>query len=256
MSANKSPMSPSRSLIISTLRAALEAQPAVLAMWLEGADATRTVDEWSDIDVWLDTRDGEEDVALDAVEAALAVIGEMDFAYLMEQSHPQIRHKVFHLRDTPPHLFIDVCVQSHSRDFAFTEGHDTERPLVLFDKASVIRYRSVSPDEAQRDIANRLARIEGMFAQRPRALAKAERGHFLEALAYYRKFVLEPLVELLRLQHAPRKADYGLKHIERDLPSDAVRQIEALHRVTSCEEIAAGVERATEMFEEARRRLS
>ena len=91
-----------------------------------------------------------------------------------------------------------------------------------------------------------------MFAQRARLLPRLRRGHFLEALAYYRRFVLEPLVELLRLQHAPHKADYALKHIERDLPPDLVRQLESLHRVTSCDDIAARMEDAVALFNATR----
>ena len=243
-------MSPSRYEIIEALRHGLEPVTLVHALWLEGADATGTVDEFSDIDVWLDVTDGAVSAALEAVETALKALGEIDLNIGPEQ-HGQVFDKVFHLRHTSDHLFIDVCVQSHSRQFEFIAGHDTEKPLVLFDKARVIRYRELGPDELRRDVLKRLAYREAGFAQRARVIRAAERGHLLEAIAYYHKFVLQPLVELLRLQHAPLKADYGFKHIERDLPAPSVQEIEGLIVVASVDDIVAGVGTAQLLFDRA-----
>jgi hypothetical protein len=247
--------SPDRTHIISALHRALEPLDFVLALWLEGADATGTVDEWSDIDVWLGVRDGAEASAFEAIDAALGEVGALDLNLEMQLTNAPFRQRAYHLRDTPDYLFIDVCVQPHSRDFAFVRGHDTEKPLVLFDKANVIRYRDVPSEESERDIAERLVRIDSWFAQRARITPRLRRGHFLEALAYYRRFVLDPLVELLRLQHAPHKPDFGLKHIEHDLPPDVVRQLESLHRVSSCDDIAARVSDAAALFDTERRRF-
>ena len=40
----------------------------VYALWLEGADATGTVEEYSDIDLWLDVDDGHEEKIFEEVE--------------------------------------------------------------------------------------------------------------------------------------------------------------------------------------------
>jgi len=47
-----------RQKIIATLRERLETTPQILAMWLEGADATDTVDEYSDIDLCCPVKTG------------------------------------------------------------------------------------------------------------------------------------------------------------------------------------------------------
>jgi hypothetical protein len=181
---------------------------------------------------------------------ALAQLGDIDLNIGPER-HGDVRDKVFHLNGTSEYLFIDVCVQSHSRQFEFVRGHDTERPLVLFDKAGVIRYSDLDSEGLRRDIARRLRYREVGFAQRARVVRAAKRGHFLEALAYYHKFVLQPLVELLRLQYAPQKADYWLKHIERDLPPPVRDEIRPLFAVTSALEIEAAVAKAATLFERA-----
>ena len=65
------------------------------------------------------------------------------------------------------------------------------------------------------------------------------RGLFLEALAAYHVYSLGPLVELLRVIHAPHKVDFGLKDVEQDLPRGVVTELEHLHKVTSLGELAA-----------------
>ena len=51
--------------------------PYVDAFWLEGADAIGTVDEYSDIDYWLDIVDAYEEQAYEAVENALSELAEI-----------------------------------------------------------------------------------------------------------------------------------------------------------------------------------
>ena len=41
-----------RNTIINKLEESLKPLPFIYALWLEGADATDTVDEYSDIDFW------------------------------------------------------------------------------------------------------------------------------------------------------------------------------------------------------------
>jgi predicted nucleotidyltransferase len=53
-----------RQEILAYLQAKLEPHPHVHALWLEGADARNKVDEYSDIDLWLDVEDGHEESVL------------------------------------------------------------------------------------------------------------------------------------------------------------------------------------------------
>ncbi|GJM43183.1 MAG: hypothetical protein DHS20C21_00250 [Gemmatimonadota bacterium] len=54
------------------------------------------------------------------------------------------------------------------------------------------------------------------------------RGHEVEALAAYRGYTLKPLVELLRMRYRPARWDFGMRHLERDLPGpvhDELREL-------------------------------
>jgi hypothetical protein len=104
------------------------------AACLEGADAHQRVDGFSDIDLWLDAEDGREDDALAAVRSLLGTIAPLELDVRVAQQHPLIRQAFFRLHGVPEFLLVDTCVQSHSRQFVFTDGSSGERLLVLFDK--------------------------------------------------------------------------------------------------------------------------
>jgi hypothetical protein len=232
--------------IIKAIDNGLKGNPAVFAFWLEGADSTNTVDRYSDIDVWLDVRDGEEQTIFDEVERVLAELARIDFIYEPEHSHPKIRQKAIHLEGTSEYLWIDVCIQSHSRDFEFIRGIEDE-PLVVFNKGG-IRSREADEAEINQLLTDRIHHIKNTFAQQTRVLSKIERGEFLEAWMYYYKWTLQPLVELLRIRYIPRKFEYHFKHVHRDLPEEVVSQLEYLVRIDSIEDIKQRIAKASEIF--------
>ena len=77
---------------------------------------------------------------------------------------------------------------------------------------------------------------------------RTSRGLFLEALAAYHAYSLGPLVELLRVVHAPHKIDFGLKDVEQDLPRGVVTELEHFHKTTLLEELAARHRELRERF--------
>jgi len=235
-----------RTRIIDAIKNGLEDNPAVFAFWLEGADSTGTIDQYSDIDIWLDVKDGEEQAIFDEVERALSELAQIDFTYQSEHSHPKIRKKAIHLRGTSEYLLIDVCIQSHSRDFEFIKGIGDD-PLVVFNRGG-IRFRDADEAEFHQLLADRIHHIKNIFTQQIRVLSKIERGEFLEAWMYYSKWTLQPLAELLRIKYAPRKYDHYFKHVHRDLPGEVVSQLEDLARLKSIEDIRQGIARASEIF--------
>lgn len=236
-----------REKIIQAIENRLKNNPLVFAFWLEGADSTNTVDQYSDIDIWLDVKDHEENKIFEEIEKSLLGLGELDFSYKLEHPHPQIMHKVYHLRNTPKSLLLDVCIQSHSRNFEFVKNlHDV--PKIIFNREG-IKFREFNKSEFKKDLQNRVHHLKNTFKQQSRVATKIQRGEFLEAIAYYMEWVIKPLVELLRIKHIPRKRDYYFKHISRDLPKKVVEQLENLVKVQSIEDIKKRIPVASTLFE-------
>lgn len=227
-----------RDELLRALQRVLEASPPVYAAWLEGADASGHVDAYSDIDLWLDVRDGQEDAVFALVHQALASLGEVAVDYERPHPHPQIRQRFLRVVPSSPYLLVDLCLQSHSRSAeatAFVRNHDAV--TVLFDKAGVVRFVDAAPRE---HVEQQLQALRQEFALFQRWVEKClKRRDFLEALAAYHRYTLEPLVFVLRLRHAPFKTDYMLKHSGRDLPVAVVKRLENLYAVASLEDIAS-----------------
>ena len=99
----------SRNSIITTLRTHLEPNPKILAMWLEGADATSAVDEYSDLDLCCSVEAGSLTQVADQAEQALASLGPLDFRQRL-RAEKDFQHFVFHLAGTSAYLLVDFNI--------------------------------------------------------------------------------------------------------------------------------------------------
>ena len=104
-----------RSQIVEKLKERLEPLDFIYAMWLEGADASGTIDEFSDLDFWVDVEDEYEITVYEVVENALSELAQIDYKYVMKHGHPKIRQRIYHLAGSSEYLMIDFCWQLHSR---------------------------------------------------------------------------------------------------------------------------------------------
>jgi hypothetical protein len=134
------------------------------------------------------------------------------------------------------------------RAFCFVRQNSYERPFVLFDKADVVAFVDVDQPAVEAEIRERVAALEATFSLQSRVRKYVERDAFLEALAYYRKYVLDPVIELLRIRYTPLIRDHYLVHISDQLPEPEVQTLEDLHRVTSASEIGAKLGTANAFF--------
>jgi hypothetical protein len=76
------------------------------------------------------------------------------------------------------------------------------------------------------------------------------RGQYLEAYAYYNRYVLEPLIDLLRIIYTPANADYYLIHISHHIPKDKLKKLETFAQISSVENIAMKIPFAETWFNE------
>ncbi len=228
-----------RTRVIRLLEDAFRNDPRVYALWLEGSDGLGRSDAYSDLDVWLDVSDGDEQAVLDACAAVLQTLRPIDFEDRTDNPHPKIFQRCLHLAGTSPYLLLDLCVQSHSRGAegcTFVAGDVAEYPRVLFDKAEVVRIVPPPPidPEAVRGVYRECVQT---FAQRARVVKYLRRAQYLEAYAYYTKYVCQQLVTLFRLLYTPRHCEYWLVHFSSHMPADVREEVERLYQAASLAEI-------------------
>lgn len=248
-----------REMIIQKLRQGLEPMDYVNAMWLEGADAIGKVDSYSDLDIYIDIADEYENQSIKDVENILSTIAELDYKYVMKHGHPKLRQRIYHLKGTSEYLMIDFCWQLHSRnkeEYVYISNDDIEAALVIFDKANVIRYKDYSEADYTASNSARIEECKYRYSQHDRVMKYVHRGMYLEAYAYYNRYVLQPLVELLRIIYTPAHVDYYLVHISQHIPQAEVSKLESFAKIASLEDIREKIPMAQSWFSELLRSRS
>lgn len=208
----------------------------VHAAWIEGSIAEGFNDDLSDIDLWIDVDDDKEDAAFGVIEEYLKSKAPLEINFEVELAHPQIRHKVYRLKSAADFDILEVNIQSHSRNFVFTEG--VESIKVLFDKDGTIQTKPLDQDKLEKNLSEREEYLTAKIPLGKLWIRKeTARNNFPDALHNYNFWILEPVVELARIKYSPRKISFGLKHLSRDLPPEVARRIEDLHGAKSLQEI-------------------
>jgi len=242
-----------RNKIINKLKTALEPLEYIYAFWLEGADAGGRADEYSDLDFWVDFEDEHEEQAIQAVESALSGIAKIDFKYVMRHGHPKIRQRIYHLAGTSEYLMIDFCWQLHSRpreEYTYYENDTVEAVKVIFDKDNIIQYKSLDLSVFTETNRHRLEKAKYRRAQHIRAAKYIRRELFPEAYEAYNQYVLDPLIDLLRIIYTPAYADYHLHHISLHIPENDRKKLEYFIANSSLAEMAEKIPKAGEWFDE------
>ncbi|MDD6033600.1 MAG: hypothetical protein PUC47_09000 [Oscillospiraceae bacterium] len=235
-----------RESILQTLRQALEPLPYVHALWLEGADAQQMVDEYSDFDINVDVEDDHADEIFRLVESLFP----MDQVWDTGRSD-EFLYRVYHIRGTSDYWMLDFNLHLHSTGRSgstFYEGDWIDKPLVLFDKSGVVIMNPPRPPQAPDP--ERVQDIRFHFSQAGRVRKYIFRGQFPEAYIYYNKYIIEPLVSLIRMKYTPDKRFYYMVHISRHIPSDALARLTALLQNPDLEALSAHLEDALLWYEE------
>ena len=237
--------------IIEAIAFDLKTQDYILALWLEGADGTQSVDAYSDIDLVCYAREGYVEDAITQLDHCLGSLGRIDVVHEESGRAADNRFKVYHLQGTPDSLLVDVTFQSESFPISFVYEDPTVVPVVLFDKVGAVKFHHADPYVTVRQLQVQLGQAQAVYRQRSRAVKYTQRGLFLEALIYYHKYVLGPLVDVLRIVHTPYQPDAHLVHATRDFPADVVSVLEALYGVQSVDDITERIPVADAWFQKS-----
>lgn len=245
-----------RNEIIEYLKRFSENKSYVHAMWLEGADGINKVDEYSDIDFWLDVdKEHQESFLYECIEE-LKKIGNIDSR--VDNIRENIAQSNIHLANTSEYLTLDICIQSHEirgkEVTCFIKNDIAELPLVIFDKANIITYKDnyeIDIEEIKTIFENNKYRIRQMS----RVEKYIKRNQYLEAYLKYIENIADPLVIIARLIYTPRHYSYGLCHISNHLPYSVVKDLEQLYTVTNFNDIKTNLIKANELLEKYEQEL-
>jgi predicted nucleotidyltransferase len=244
--------------ITEALESELQSLPYIYALWLEGSFAMGYADEYSDIDYWIDVEDEYLKDALEHVEKALSRLGELDERDETGNEHPKLGQIVYHIKGSSPYLVLDFNWQLHSRnrnEYHYIKNDIVEGAMVIFDKDDVIRFEEADEREINKNKVNCKRECDYRYSQHLRVSKYIYRGNFAESYAYYNRYVIEPLVMLLRLKFTPLYPYNYLLHISMHMPRTVVDRLEKLIQITSLDEMEKRMREAEEWYQELHKEL-
>lgn len=228
-----------RPAIIERLVQELSACDFVLAAWLGGSEATGRTDEWSDIDMQILCEDERAEDTLAAVHRAADSFGPIVHRWrLAEPTWHGHSQEFSRVHGAGLFADLDIVVLQRSKPDRFLEPERHGTPVVLLDRGGFIQPASMDRAKHNKRMAGRLATLRDQVPLCQAILIKAiRRGLPAEAMSCYLRFALSPLVELLRMRHAPDVFDFGLRYLDRDLPADLRAQVESWSLPASLEQM-------------------
>jgi hypothetical protein len=237
------------------LRAALERDDAVDAAWEGGSAAFDRDDAWSDVDA-VAVVDGDAiEATFGRVERALDVLSPIVRRYHVPATAGYVQ-RFYRLRDAGEFLVVDLALIRRGDAVPFFEVELHGRARIWFDRRGIALERRLDRDA---DLAAARARVPVLadgFEMLQHVVTKERlRGHAIDALVFYQQLTFRPLVEALRLLHAPETRIFGPRYLRRDLPAPTCDRLERLLYVRDLDDLARRQDEARAWFGRCLERL-
>lgn len=228
---------------------------SVLAVWEGGSAANSTSDEYSDLDLNILASRNDEAI-FKRIEEALGAVSEITSVWNEPKSiWPDLTQKVYFLKDSPKHFFVDVAVFPQSSPQILSEFMQPERhgkPVILFDKANFIQTQNSDKAALLQRQALRLKQVSEAFPVfRTEVFKELDRHHAIDAFGFYQSAMLRPLIEILGMIHRPHRFDFGLRYLQQSFPQALYEKLEKLTFVQDIENLRACAIEVDKMFHEA-----
>ncbi|MDF1800304.1 MAG: nucleotidyltransferase domain-containing protein [Planctomycetota bacterium] len=210
----------------------LGTSPGVRALALGGSDATGRTDGWSDLDLSVVVEDEAIEATFERVEGALLRLSPIRARLrIPEPAWHGFSQEFFALEDAPETLMVDLALIPASlpaeRRMLERERHGDYQ--VVLDPEGLFTARPLDRPALAERAAAHLASLRARSALFGHMPQKALfRGHLADAVTAYQGFVLRPLIDLLRLRHAPERYDFGARYLDRDLPAETGARLDRL----------------------------
>jgi hypothetical protein len=220
----------SRERLVGALAESLARAPFIHAMWEGGAAAGGTLDEWSDIDLYLLVDDDKVEEAFIEVETALSILSPIGVKFpVPDTGWPGVHQAFYRLTNASEYHVIDLAIVTLAAKEKFLEPRVHGQAVFYFNKVGTIEFEPFDEEAAadaivrrRERLANRLG-IFGCFFQK-----EVNRGNLVEAVDLYHRLYLSTLMELLRMEYGPDHYSFGTRHIETELPRHVVDRLVGL----------------------------
>lgn len=144
-----------------------------------------------------------------------------------------------------------VCAMWEA-DEKFLQREIHGEPVVHFDRSGVTAAPAFDRHGHDAKIRSRIETLRSTFDLfQPLTIKELNRGNSIEAITYYHGMTLRPLVEILRILHAPARYNFHTRYLYYEPPGNILAQIEPLFFPRDADELLRHHTRAGQIFHEA-----
>ncbi len=217
-----------RRQIIKVFAETLQSSSAVLACWEAGSAAFDRHDQWSDIDLYLVVKDDQVETVMNKIEEIVANLGGYDLKFRLPEPTWHGNSQVFYrFKNASPFLFLDAALIKESSPEKFLQFVIHGRPIVYFDKHGIVKDEPIDVDAFIDRLRKRMESLKTTFELfQVLTLKELNRQKEIIALPFYISMTLRPLVEALRIKHAPLHYNFFTAYIDHDLPPDVYQRLQ------------------------------
>ena len=219
-----------RDQVLQKLVTNLQSMDDVFAVWEGGSAANSTTDQYSDVDISILGTEENESIFAKVKESLSSISGISHIWNEPKSIWPDLTQKVYFLKDSPKHFFVDVAVFPKNATSILSEFMQIERhgkPVIHFDKSGLIVTKSADKKALFEKHQKRLSEIVASFpVYRTEVYKELDRGNGVDAVVYFQAAMLKQLVEVLGMLHRPYHFDFGFRYLKRSFPPDVYSFVE------------------------------
>lgn len=220
-----------RNQLVETLQDYVIQHPHVLAAWEAGSAATNTLDRYSDLDVLCVAKEDHVETTLQDLLTFIRTAYKVDHEFRMPEPTWHGFSQVFlSFSDAEDYVYLDLSVTKESNPDLFTDQERHGIAKVWVDHHGIYQEKHTSQEQInaiKERILKSLSLDFVIILELKKALA---RNNEIDIQTNLMTFLQRFYAPVFNLKYRPAKADFGLRYIDREWPTEAVQQLNELFR--------------------------
>ena len=225
-----------RNHLVERLRDYVTNHPHILAAWEAGSAATNTLDRYSDLDVLCVAKEDHVETTLQDLLAFIHSIYNVVHEFRLPEPTWHGFSQVFlSFEDAEDNVYLDLSVTKESNPDLFTDQERHGIAKVWVDHKGIYQEKHTSKEQInaiKERILKSLSLDFVIILELKKALA---RQNEIDIQTNLMTFLQRFYAPVFNLKYRPAKADFGLRYINRDWPTEAVHQVIELFKGSSQE---------------------
>lgn len=247
-----------RAEVTAQLKAFLQPQDEIIAVWEAGSAATGFLDQVSDLDISIVCEDTAVEVIFQRLEKFLQTTFGIERSYRTpEPAWHGLSQTFYQIKQVPPLFYLDIGVIKRSIKDKLMEQDRHGQAVIWFQKELVY-------DNTPSSVETLLARGKKFYGLATQVdfllileVKKAiARDQWIQSFSNYYGFIVRNLAILLNLKFRPEKVDFGLRYAHRDYPKEIVQFIEESLKVNSVVELEIKFKQVLSQYEQLKDELA